>query len=94
MLKAIAMLGVMGALGGGTYVAMHCTDCGTSAADAAPAQVVSTEPCTACCPAEGAAATETVAAPCPAEGQAQDSANVTASATPAPTEGAAPQANQ
>ena len=89
MLKAMAMLGVLAALGGGTYVAVNCTDCG-SAADAASAQVVSGEACTECCPSD-AAATEVVASPCPAEGQTQDATNVTASATPAPAEAPANQ---
>ena len=91
MLKAMAMLGVLAALGGGTYVAVNCTDCGADASAAAPVEVVSGEACTSCCPVEGAAA---VAEACPLEGKTEDSTNnVTASATPAPAEQAAPQAN-
>jgi hypothetical protein len=90
MLKAIAMLGVLAALGGGTYLTVQRVSCPLNAA---PTDVASTgEPCTACCSDEAKAA-EAVAVPCPAEGQTQDGTTTTASAAPAPAADAAPQPN-
>ena len=88
MLKAIAMLGVLAVLGGGTYVTVQKIS--NKPADAAAAS--SAEPCTACC-SEEAKAAEAVAAPCPAEGQTQAGTVAAETPTPAPAAEAAQQAN-